>query len=944
MKKILPYTSNTRIKSLLFILLGIVCANFTFAQTKEVVINKALWSTNNLIKNWNFNVDLTSWGNWIDMAVPGQQFPIVENGVVKMTTGKASDGNYWHYQFNQLYLEAEANIPYLLKFKSWSSIPKSNRVDFEDSPPFNDYIRYGASSDAQAIDGRSEWQYNTTTEPQWFTFHVVFDQIKPTTVQKIQWMLSNASAVTYLDSILLIKQEDTIETVPHFLTLSTTQIGLEAGEGTAMVDIASDVSWIASSNQPWLKLSSTAGTGNRSLILTVQANTLTNARKSTITIKADGTTTQTITVTQSSKPIPPGDHGQPTCGQKWSDETWNYQNLIRNWNFTTDLTYWGGWIDNLGPWQEPPTTKNGVAVMTSALAADGNNWHYQFSQNGLQAEANVPYLLKFKSWSSTPRSNGLLFEDTPQNNYTRYGASNDPEAIGGRSEWTYYTTIQPRWYTFHVVFDRIVPSTLQKIQWMLSTADATTYLDSVILIKGGDSIVANDDYLILSKNTLFLEEKAASASFTITSNAEWEIRSDQPWLSVDHTTGSGNQTITLTAPANTLYTNRMATATIYVPGLKAQTISVIQNARQSLPVDPGDSNLTEYWSSDAWNDYNLIKNWNFTSGLTDWGWWVDGAIAGQLEPTVVNGTAAMTTFVSPDGNSWHYQLHQYALQAVANVPYTLKFKSWSTLPRTNVLVFEDSPQNNYNRYGASTDAESLNGRSEWYYFTTTQPRWYTFHVVFDQMTASTEQKIQWMLSTAGATSYLDSIILIKDSDLLMVKEAQLALSANHLEVDCTETQATVDVSSNTNSLAISDQNWLTIYPPLVTGNKTIQIATQANPTTQVRSATVTLYPAGMKSKTITVTQASITGIKTTRGDQKLSIFPNPTTGKIKCVMDRAPQKGTYLTVVDVSGKTILNQLIQGKEQSIDLKGNPPGVYFIYTGLKDSKVQKIVLTR
>ncbi|HAH22568.1 MAG TPA: hypothetical protein DCL77_02180 [Prolixibacteraceae bacterium] len=156
------------------------------------------------------------------------------------------------------------------------------------------------------------------------------------------------------------------------------------------------------------------------------------------------------------------------------NEVWNYFNLIKNWNFNTDLTNWGFWVDGSAGGQTSPVVLNGVVSMTTALAADGATWHYQFNQSELKAEANVPYILKFKSWSSKPRSNELVFEDSPQNNYNRYGASSDPEAVNGKSDWVYSTTIEPRWFTFHVIFDKMIPTTQQKIQWMLSTANATT--------------------------------------------------------------------------------------------------------------------------------------------------------------------------------------------------------------------------------------------------------------------------------------------------------------------------------------------------------------------------------------------------------------------------------------------------------------------------------------
>jgi hypothetical protein len=77
-------------------------------------------------------------------------------------------------------------------------------------------------------------------------------------------------------------------------------------------------------------------------------------------------------------------------------------------------------------------------------------------------------------------------------------------------------------------------------------------------------------------------------------------------------------------------------------------------------------------------------------------------------------------------------------------------------------------------------------------------------------------------------------------------------------------------------------------------------------------------------------------------DQKLMVYPNPTSGKIKIVFDRIPQNGTFLTVNNVDGKAVLKQYIQNKEEWIDLNGNPPGLYLIQTNLNKIKVQKVIL--
>lgn len=121
---------------------------------------------------------------------------------------------------------------------------------------------------------------------------------------------------------------------------------------------------------------------------------------------------------------------------------------------------------------------------------------------------------------------------------------------------------------------------------------------------------------------------------------------------------------------------------------------------------------------------------------------------------------------------------------------------------------------------------------------------------------------------------------------------------------------------------------------------------------QVNKTTCKLYvPVGSKSayqvadqwKDFTnIVEKDFTGIDPIISDQKLNTYPNPTTGKVKLVFDQIPIKGTTLTVNDFTGKTILTQSIQNKEEWIDLKGNSPGVYLIRTNMKDFKVQKIIL--
>lgn len=106
---------------------------------------------------------------------------------------------------------------------------------------------------------------------------------------------------------------------------------------------------------------------------------------------------------------------------------------------------------------------------------------------------------------------------------------------------------------------------------------------------------------------------------------------------------------------------------------------------------------------------------------------------------------------------------------------------------------------------------------------------------------------------------------------------------------------------------------------------------------------ITASSNGKEAKSKFMVQVKIpTGINPIISEQKFIVYPNPTSGKIKVTFERIPQNGTYLTVNDVTGKTILKQFIHNKEEWIDLKGNPTGLYLIKPNLNNMKVQKVIL--
>ena len=85
-----------------------------------------------------------------------------------------------------------------------------------------------------------------------------------------------------------------------------------------------------------------------------------------------------------------------------------------------------------------------------------------------------------------------------------------------------------------------------------------------------------------------------------------------------------------------------------------------------------------------------------------------------------------------------------------------------------------------------------------------------------------------------------------------------------------------------------------------------------------------------------------TGIELLNDDINVQIYPNPTKGNVNLKFSQTPKIGTWITVFDISGKMVLKSLVDTKENSINLKDNPAGLYLIKIDQKISKTYKLIL--
>ena len=89
----------------------------------------------------------------------------------------------------------------------------------------------------------------------------------------------------------------------HGFMISANKLIMNYDEGSkASVDIKSNVSWTAASDQSWLTLDVVAGTGDKTLILKADKNQTSSVRKAIVTVASPGYSSQIIEITQNIAP------------------------------------------------------------------------------------------------------------------------------------------------------------------------------------------------------------------------------------------------------------------------------------------------------------------------------------------------------------------------------------------------------------------------------------------------------------------------------------------------------------------------------------------------------------------------------------------------------------------------------------------------------------------
>jgi hypothetical protein len=352
---------------------------------------------------------------------------------------------------------------------------------------------------------------------------------------------------------------------PPVLNVSTPSLIVDGGGEGNTFDIISNTKWLVHSSEDWLTFNQTSGSGNFTMGFYVISNPTLQSRTATISVEANGVSTQKITVTQkagtASLSVWPQNFtvsavvGNPDSFSINTNIDW-IANCDQSW---LTLSAYAGkgysvieMTESGNPTIVPRTavvTISGKDVISQTVTViqEGQLPNLIVSTNTIRigASANnkkTVYIASNINWTITCDQNWLMLSNTSGSNNGEFTLTAQSNSNSGT-----------RTAKIEISGQGISPQVINIIQ------DAGSPL------------------LAVSTKQLTISEPSNAVTFTILSNTNWVVQSSQDWLTVDIEEGSGNETITLTAEPNPEKVIRSTSVIVSGTNIQPEVISVTQD-------------------------------------------------------------------------------------------------------------------------------------------------------------------------------------------------------------------------------------------------------------------------------------------------------------------------------------------------------------------------------
>jgi len=413
---------------------------------------------------------------------------------------------------------------------------------------------------------------------------------------------------------------------------------VSAPAGNTTFTVTSNSGWLSVSDQGWCTVTP-SGTGYGAITATYTQNTSVAPRVANITVTVTGLTPVVVTVSQAGVSstllvTPPNQNVSNTAGNTTYIVTSN-----SSWTVLSDQT----WCSVM-----PSGTGNGIITAS-------------FTQNSLFAArtANItvtvtgltPVMVTLTQAGQLP-----ALAVTPPSQNVGYTAGSTAFSVTSNTSWNAvsdqtWCTVNPSGTGNGTITASYTENVLLTPRVAIITVTVAGLTPVVVTVIQEAALPT----LAVTPPNQAVTFAAGTAAFTVTSNTDWTVVSDQNWCTADDPSGTGNGTITAGFTENLNVSLRIAHFTFTVGGLTPLIVTVTQaGATPVLSVTPLNQDGTEFAGS---AEYTVTSNTDWTAS-SDSAWCMvttggsgNGTIVANYAANPYHGPRVATISVSVAGLS-----------------------------------------------------------------------------------------------------------------------------------------------------------------------------------------------------------------------------------------------------------------------------------------------------
>jgi len=345
------------------------------------------------------------------------------------------------------------------------------------------------------------------------------------------------------------------------LTVNRSSVSFSHSGGNEAIDVSSNISWNVSESFSWISVVPSSGTNNSFFQISCDANTSVNERSGSVTVSGSGISRR-ITVSQSGAPElldvnPTTKNFQHTGGNSSINVNSNV-----SWNVIESST-----------WLSASKSGNSFSIQCSANnSTSQRSTIITVSGGGLSKQVQVIQSPAPERLELNPTSN--VFSDTG-GSVTINVSSNISWNVIGDHTWL---SIQPSTGDNDGSFSvncQANPTIKQRSAIVNISGSGLSKQLQITQNKGSESLTVNPT----SKN---FPISGGKLSISVASNTNWNVLSNDNWLSVNPSSGSNNGSFDISCSANSQTTERSGSITV-----DGEEISVhIQITQEAVAVRP----------------------------------------------------------------------------------------------------------------------------------------------------------------------------------------------------------------------------------------------------------------------------------------------------------------------------------------------------------------------